>query len=168
MLGFFLLVLGLIVGTFGGWTICKSLIGEVAKEEIEEYKRRWLDAVNLLGAEGQLTEEQIESITAPKKKIVVEGPKKPKLPADVTSGDMLASLRQRQDERGSDLEPDPHDGMTMREIHKMSNYYRHEIELRRLKAGLPPRDDLKGMSSYYKNEIHEARVKYAKRRAERN
>lgn len=62
------LVAGLIVGAASGagimyWT-CRDLVKRATTVKNPDYKERWLAAVELLGTEGSLSEDQVRQLTA--------------------------------------------------------------------------------------------------------
>jgi len=87
-------------------------------EDKHLYERRWQSAVELLGAEGALSPEQIKEITAPTPIVQVLPP------AVAEDGSYSLSL-----------------------LHSMYSEDRRDLEVERAKNGLPRVDDLEGMFS---------------------
>lgn len=52
------------LGMWTGWRITRHLIAEQARVRIEEYRKRWLDALELMKSEGQISDEQVKKLTA--------------------------------------------------------------------------------------------------------
>jgi hypothetical protein len=128
-----------IVGVATAAFCCGIKFAGPKRPQIEsiDYKERWIAAVELLGDQGQLTSEQVKSISAVQKKIRPEPPK--------SSGAVL----DRRGRPGSG----PYAGM--------ASWDRLEVQKARAKAGLPDDDDLEGMASWDKADVLKTRAKYA-------
>jgi hypothetical protein len=124
--------------------LCSMTIGGLAglrigihlkDERREDYKDRWLKAVALLGEQGNLTDEQVKTITAP-------------------------AVRTTKDEKpvryASAAEPGQ---MSQEQLNRLGDPFRRDIEITRIKEGYPPRDTLEGMAAPFVRDVERARAK---------
>lgn len=132
-------VIAFLAGIAMGATILWSLLSARIKHpEHIDYKQRWEDAVGLLGAQGQLTKEQVDRITVPQE----------------VREQSLPPVHQQLP-----LPPNMPSAATQRQLHSMATWDRAAIEIERARNGLPPVDDLTGMASWDKKAVLIARAK---------
>ena len=131
-------------GTIGGLTtaIGKKRHGARRRQDEELYKTQWAEAVELLGEQGQLTEEQVKRIMAGASQIK---------PASPTMDALITQIEAVRSAEG--LPP-------LSAALKMSSSDRRRVEVTRAQQGLPPADTLERMSSTDTAAVLEARAAY--------
>jgi hypothetical protein len=128
LLGF---LIGAPIAGFGVWVAARIVFTAAAEAQIEKYRKRWLDALELMKSEGQISDAQLKEITK------AAEPPAPKL-----------------NDKGRPI------------YRSMASWDRRDLEIERARAGLEPEDDLRGMASWDIRDVQEARIKYAKKRAQ--
>lgn len=144
------LFIGAFIGAMVMWTALLDEVRTAKQAKNVNYKERWRAAVVLLGETGQLTAEQVKTITAPKAaKTRAQPAAQPVQPA--------RPIQQRPVER---LSADPSHAARQRQLRGMATWDRAAIEVERAKNGLPPVDDLAGMATWDKADVLKARARY--------
>jgi hypothetical protein len=64
IVGFFMLILGVLLGLYAGYRFTAAELEAAKKGQHIDYKQRWLEAVKLLQDEEKITPEQLKEITA--------------------------------------------------------------------------------------------------------
>jgi hypothetical protein len=141
-----LIIAALITGFVGGAAAMAWLLGKVFKSKLKpanvDYKDRWLQAVSLLGDEGQLTADQVREIKGETATQVPPAPPAPAKPAQPAAGQVTVSAT------------------TLKLLHGMATWDRAAAEVKRAQRGLPPLDDLKGMATWDVKKVLEARIEH--------
>jgi len=126
-------VIAFLVGAAAGAAILWHLLPARLRQHVD-YKQRWEDAIGLLGSQGQLTREQVDSLT-------VQAPIHP--PAA---------------EPAFPVTPVQPSTATLRALRSMASWDRKDVEIARASRGLPPVDDLVGMATWDKKAVLKARA----------
>ena len=132
-------IIGVLLGAAAGAAVLWRLLPGRLRQHVD-YKQRWEDAIGLLGAQGQLTEEQVSQITAPR-----AAPEPAEVRQYQRAGSHSVNLQ-----AGRDIS---------RTLRNMASWDRKEVEITRARKGLPPVDDLVGMASWDQKAVLEARAK---------
>ena len=122
-------IVAFLLGAVAGAVILWRLLPARLRQHVD-YKQRWEDAIGLLGTQGQLTQEQVDALTA--------GERAATEPAAT---------------------PQPAAPATLKILHSMASWDRKDAEIARAKNGLPPLDDLAGMASWDQKDVLKARAK---------
>jgi hypothetical protein len=101
------------------------------RPQVELYRKRWREANALLQADPDVKQRKI-----------------------LVKGETASEAK-----KGKHKPTPAHAQLTMRKIHGLTPSVRTEMEIERLKAGLPPRDDLQGLPPSRVADIERARLR---------
>lgn len=138
------LPLTFLLGALAGAAVLYRVLPARLKRNVD-YRERWQAAVGLLGTQGQLSAEQVKTITAP-------APVRPAVRRQVQSGGD-GSI---QIQAGGDV--------TLSALYHMASWDRADVEIERARQGLPPVDDLYGMATWDAAAVIKARARYGLKR----
>jgi hypothetical protein len=124
-MGIAIVIASFLAGGITSTVVFWQVLPERLKHHID-YKQRWEGAVSLLGAQGQLTDEQVRQIRG-------YDQQPPPSPVPGTA------------KPGTSTGPS---AATLRTLHSMASWDRKDAEILRARKGLPPLDDLIGMASW--------------------
>lgn len=128
---------GLVTGAVPCAAVAIVMLGVVRrlrrKPVNADYRERWLLAVDLLGEEGRLTDEQVAMLKGEEPEVAAPVAAAP--PASPSEAALAA-------------------------LHDMTSSDRRALEVQRAAGSLPPVDDLRDMTSSDKKAVLAARAKY--------